>query len=100
MRNMGSTKLFLGECSNINRPSCVIDECYDFWKIRIQMFLESHGVEVWNTVIEETFIHTTIVEGGEEPNPKDEWNEDDKNKILYDKKAKNILASALNGWIL
>lgn len=59
------------------------------------MFLESHGLEVWDTVEEWPFIPTNNVEGVEQPKHKKSWSENDKKKTIYDKKAKNILASTL-----
>lgn len=57
---MGSTKSLLGEDSSIDRPSCFTGECYDFWKIKMQMFLESQGVEVWN-VLEEVPLNFIVL---------------------------------------
>lgn len=92
---MASTKPFLGKDSSINRPPYFIGECYDFCKIRMQMFIESHGVEVWNAVEEGPFVTTSNVGGAEQPKLEDVWNEDDKKKIQHDKKTQNILALAL-----
>lgn len=38
-----------------------------FGKIRMQIFLESHGVEVWNFVEEGSIIPTTIVDTVKQP---------------------------------
>lgn len=61
----------------------------------MQMFIESHDVEVWNAVEEGPFITTSNVGGAEQLKLEDVWNEDDKKKIQHDKKTKNILALAL-----
>lgn len=44
---MASAKPFLGEGNNVNRPPSFTCECYDFLKIRMQMFLKSQGVQVF-----------------------------------------------------
>lgn len=41
------------------------------------------------------FIPTTVINNEEQVNVKGLWKEDDKKKVMFDKKAKNILASTL-----
>lgn len=53
---MVSSQPFLDEDSSINRPSDFTSECYDFWKIRTKIFIESNDVEIWNVVEEGPFI--------------------------------------------
>jgi len=43
---MASVKPFVGEVSNVNRPPSFTGEHYDFWKIRMQMFLEEQGAKI------------------------------------------------------
>lgn len=69
MGNMGSTKPFLGECSSISIPTCFTGDFHDYWKIRMQMIFESHGVEVWNVIKEGPFITTHNVKGVEQLKP-------------------------------
>lgn len=43
---MASAIPFLADGGNINKPPCFIGECYDFWKIHMQMYLEAQGEEI------------------------------------------------------
>lgn len=58
------------------------------------MYLEAQGAEIWYVVTNWPFIPTTIIKNVEQSKVKYFWNDDDKKKALFDKKAKNILASA------
>ncbi|XP_045798087.1 uncharacterized protein LOC123892341 [Trifolium pratense] len=78
-----------------NKPPCFVGEHYDFWKIRMQAFLEAQGEEIWDAVENGPFIPTTVVNNVVETKVKASWTDDDKRKVLFDKKAKNLLQSAL-----
>jgi len=59
------------------------------------MFHEAQGSEIWNTVKNSPHVLTTVVKGVIAPKPETFWDDDDQNKVLYDKKTINILASFL-----
>lgn len=48
----------------------------------MQIFIESHGVEVWNAVEEGPFITTSNVGGAEQPKLEDVWKEDDRKSSM------------------
>ncbi|KAF1872196.1 hypothetical protein Lal_00039357 [Lupinus albus] len=55
-----ASKSFLGEGSYINHLPCFVGECYDFWKIRIKIFIESHDLDnssyqSWKSRLSERF---------------------------------------------
>lgn len=50
---------------------------------------------MWKAVIEGPFVPTTVVNGVGTPKPEASWDEDDEKKVLYDKKAINLLQGAL-----
>ncbi|KAK2382430.1 rust resistance kinase Lr10 [Trifolium repens] len=58
--------------------------------------LEAQGDCIWNTVVEGPFIPMSVVNGVGTPKIQSSWDEDDKKKVLNDKKAINILQSALS----
>jgi len=60
---MSSAKPFLSECSNANCPPCLTGEHYDFWKIRVEMFLEVQGVEICNMAKNCLYVPTTVLNG-------------------------------------
>ncbi|XP_050877803.1 uncharacterized protein LOC127081601 [Lathyrus oleraceus] len=57
--------------------------------------LEAQGEEIWDPVQNGPFVPTTVVNGVGSSKPKTSWDDDDKKKVLYDKKAINLLQSAL-----
>nr|UBX54589.1 transposon Pol polyprotein [Lupinus angustifolius] len=90
-----TSRSFLGEGSNINCPPSFVGECYNFWKIRMRIFIESQDLDIWNVIEEGPYIPFTVVNNIREIKPKSSWNNEDKKKVQYDLKAKNILTSAL-----
>jgi len=61
----------------------------------MKMFLEAQGAEIWNAVKNGPYVPTTVLNGATSIKPQGSWDDDDHKKVLYDKEAKNILASAL-----
>lgn len=47
---MTSSKPFLGEGGSISRQPCFIGERYHIWNIRMQMFIESQGANIWKAI--------------------------------------------------
>nr|KYP50502.1 Retrovirus-related Pol polyprotein from transposon TNT 1-94 [Cajanus cajan] len=61
----------------------------------MQIFIEAIDLNIWDTIENGLFIPTIVV-GHEIKNlPKDQWSEDDRRKVQYNLKAKNIITSAL-----
>lgn len=79
-----------------NKPPIFSIEYFDFWKIRMKAHLEARGEEIWNAVDNGLFVPISVVNGVGTPNIKSSWDEDDKKKVLYNKKAINILQSSLS----
>ena len=46
---------------------------------------------MWDAVESGPFIPITVINGAGSSKPKTAWDEDDKKKVLYDKKAINLL---------
>lgn len=59
------------------------------------MHLEAQGDDIWDAVEDIPFVHITVVDNISQSKIKTSQTDDDKKQVLYDKKAKNILASAL-----
>src|SRR3954466_10302140 len=79
-----------------NKPPLFFGEYFDFWKIRMKAHLEAQGIEIWEAVQNGPFVPTIVINGVESTKPKDSWNDDDKKKVIYDKKAINLLQSAFS----
>ncbi|KAK2400748.1 gag-protease polyprotein [Trifolium repens] len=78
-----------------NKPPLFNGEYFDFWKIRMKAHLEAQGDGIWKAVVDRPFIPMSVVNGVGTPKIESSWDEDDKKKVLNDKKAINILQSAL-----
>ncbi|XP_050890112.1 uncharacterized protein LOC127095473 [Lathyrus oleraceus] len=78
-----------------NKPPLFSGQYFDFWKIRMKAHLEAQGSDIWEAVQNGPFIPTTVVNGASSTKPQGSWDDDDKKRVLYDKKAINILQSAL-----
>jgi hypothetical protein len=60
----------------------------------MQMFLEEESSEIWKAVKDGPYIPITVVNGVGSSKPENSWDEEDHKKVLYDNKAKNIIAFA------
>nr|KYP32996.1 hypothetical protein KK1_046205 [Cajanus cajan] len=61
----------------------------------MQIFIEAIDLNIWDSVENGPFIPTIVV-GNEIKNlPKDQWSDNEKRKVQYSLKAKNIITSAL-----
>ncbi|XP_073221498.1 uncharacterized protein [Cicer arietinum] len=92
---MASARLVFRDGGSSNKPPCFIGEHYDFWKIRMQANLEAQGDGIWDAVENGHHIPTTVINNKEEIKIKNSWTDEDKRKVLFDTKAKNMLQSAL-----
>lgn len=94
MASANSNPIFI-DGNNNNKPSLVYGEYFDFWKIRMKAHLQSQGKDVWKVVLEGPFIPTSVFNGVGTLNPEASWDEDDEKRILYDKKAINLIQGDL-----
>ena len=61
----------------------------------MRMFLQAQGDEIWKAVTNGPYVPTTVTNGVVQNKIESSWDNEDKKQVLYDKKAMNILASAL-----
>ena len=92
----------MGEGNATNRLPLFNGTHYRYWKIRMQVFLESQSLDVWN-IIEEGYHPPTITEQDSEGyvisiklKPKKEWTQGEKDRANLNAKAKNSLYCALS----
>src|SRR4030066_1253041 len=95
MASASNSNIVFKDGGSSNKPPCFVGEYYDFWKIRMRAYLEAQGEEIWNVVENGPFIPTTVVNDVVQVKVKTSWTDDDKKKLLFDKKAINMLHSAL-----
>ena len=89
-------RLPFGEGASINRSPLFCCLNYQFWKVRMKIFMESIDMGIWDAVVSGPFIPMQVVEEETVEKPWSEWSETEKKKAQYDSLAKNIITSALN----
>jgi len=65
-------KLSFVEGVSINRPPMFGGLNYAFWKIRMKFFMESIDIEIWDAVVNGTFMPMQVVKDETEKKP---WSE-------------------------
>jgi len=61
---MAENKLPFVEGASINRPPTFSRVNYQFWKVRMKIFIESIVRGIWNTIVNGSFIPMHVVDGG------------------------------------
>ena len=93
---MAEGKLPFGEGASINRPSLFSGVNYQFWKIRMKIFIESLDRGIWDAIVNDPYVPKTVVDGVTINKPWSEWSDYESKKAQFDCMAKNIITSALN----
>ncbi|MQL79575.1 hypothetical protein Taro_012013 [Colocasia esculenta] len=75
------------EGQSVNRPPLFDGEDYNYWKSRMEFFLQGLDFQIWS-IIEE--VDLVVL------NNRENWTEDDKKKISLNCKAKSIVCCALS----
>ena len=83
------------EGASINRPPLFTGENYAFWKVRMQIFMESIDSEIWETVTNGPLLPIVVIKNLQESKPREQWNADDRRRSQQDVRARNIISSAL-----
>jgi len=69
---------------------------YQFWKVRMKIFIESINRGIWNAIVKGQYIPMSVVNGIFVAKPYNELTEAENKRVQYDCVAKNIITSALN----
>ena len=93
---MAEKKLPFAKGASINRPPMFSGVNYQFWKVRMKIFIESIDRGVWNAIVNGSFIPMHVVDGVSTAECFDELTDLENKKMQYDCVAKNIITSALN----
>ena len=93
---MGSSNNFGGEGASINRPPLFNGEGYVYWKTRMKVFIEAIDMDIWDAIENGPFIPKKKINDEIVEIPRSSWNDDEKRKVSFDLKAKNIIFSALS----
>ena len=91
-RSMAENKLSFAEGASIHKPPMFSGVNYQFWKVRMKIFIESIDRVIWNAIVNGPYIPISVVNGISVAKPFDELTE----RVQYDCVAKNTITSALN----
>jgi len=89
-------KLPFGEGASINRPPLFRGLNYQFWKVRMKIFVESLDKGILDTIENDSFIPKFERDGSSIEKPWSQWTDSKNKKVKFDCIAKNIITSALN----
>ena len=98
---MASSNFMFPKENSIHRPPIFNGEGYYYWKTRMQIFIQAIDYNIWEAIELGPFIPTIVNESTSETNvsalekPRDQWSEEDRRKIQYNLKAKNIITFSL-----
>jgi len=93
---MAENRLPFVEGASINRPPIFSGVNYQFWKVRVRIFIESIDRGIWNAIVNGPYVPMHVVDGVSVAKPFDELSDIENKRVQYDCIAKNIITSALN----
>ena len=90
---MASANFLFPKGNSINRPPIFNGEGYHYWKTHMQIFIEATNLNIWEAI----GIGLLTIEDGSTTieKPRDQWSEEDRRRVQYNLKAKNIITLAL-----
>jgi len=89
-------KLPFGEGASINRPPPFCGLNYQFWKVRMKIFVESFDKGIWDAIENGPFIPKFEKDGSSIEKIWSQWTDSENKKAKFDYIAKNVITSALN----
>ncbi|XP_068503844.1 uncharacterized protein [Phaseolus vulgaris] len=89
-------KLPFEEGPSINRPPLFCGVNYQFWKVRMKIFMHSTDKGIWETIENGPFIPQVKRDEVLIDKPSSDWIEAESKKAKFDWIAKNIITSALS----
>jgi len=89
-------KLPFGEGASMNRPPLFCGVNYQFWKVRMKIFMHSTNKGIWEAIENDPFIPQVKKDDVFVDKPPSEWTEADSKKAKFDWIAKNIITFALS----
>jgi len=89
-------KLPFGEGASINRPSLFCGVNYQFWKVRMKIFMHSTDKGIWETIENGPFIPQVKRDEVLIYKPSSDWTEAESKKAKFDWIAKNIITFSLS----
>ena len=94
-RNMASANFLFPEGNSINRPPIFNREGYHYWKTHMQIFIEAIDLNIWEAIEIGPYVPTIVDGSTTTEKPRDQWSEEDRIRVQYNLKVKNIITYAL-----
>ena len=82
--------------NSINCPPSFNGEGYGYWKERMKIFIEGIDCDIWDAIENGPFIPTHLINNVVVNKPRSLWTKDEKKKVQYNLKAKNIIIASLS----
>ncbi|XP_073224793.1 uncharacterized protein [Cicer arietinum] len=93
---MASTE-FLGEGASLTRPPAFNGSAYMYWKERMLIFLEASVLDILDALENGPYVPKLAgTDGSLIKKPRSDWSVDDKKRVGYNAKAKNIITFTLS----
>ncbi|XP_068497761.1 uncharacterized protein [Phaseolus vulgaris] len=89
-------KLRFGDGASINKPPFFCGLNYQFWKVRMKIFVESLDKGIWDAIENGPFIPKFEKECASIEKSWSQWTDAENKKAKFDCIAKNIITSGLN----
>ncbi|XP_042984783.1 uncharacterized protein LOC122313675, partial [Carya illinoinensis] len=80
-----------------SRPPLFCGDNYSFWKVRMRIFLQAQGREIWKCIVNGPYIPTKVVGGVKVKKEEEEFDREDDRLYTLNLTAMNLLYNALNG---
>jgi len=81
---MAENKLRFAEGASIHRPPMFSGVNYQFWKVKMKIFIESIDRGIWNAIVNGPYIPTIVLNGVPVEKSFDELTDVENNKVQYD----------------
>ena len=89
METIVNTHLAKGQSTT--RPPLFDGENYNYWKVRMMIFIQANSYEEWNIIFKGPRIPSKLVNSVKVPKEESEYNENDFRMIQLNAKAKHTL---------
>ena len=89
-------KMPFREGASINKPPLFFGVNYQFWKVRMKIFIHSTDEGIWESIENGSFVPQVKKDDVLVDKPSSEWTEAECKKVKFDWIAKNIITSALS----
>jgi len=90
-----ANKMPFGEGASVNRPPLFCGVNYQFWKVRMKIFMHSTDKGIWESIENVPFIPQVKRDEVLIDKPSSEWTEAESKRAKFDWIAKNIITFAL-----